>query len=80
MVNLIIAFPHNCTKIICNERIVLWLSGILGLASTTLYNRLMKMCTVLIDWFEDRDSNNYSVDTSSWGSKTMLIYRNHIDE
>ena len=73
MVNLIIAFPHNCTKIICNERFILWLSDILSLASTTLCNRLKKMCTVLRDWFEDRDSNNYSVDTSSWESKTMLI-------
>ncbi len=25
------------------------------------------------DWFEDRDSNNYSVDTHNWETKTLLI-------
>ncbi len=75
MVNIIIAIPHYCSKIICSERFVLWFLGILRIVSITSQNQLKKACMAIRDWFEDRDSNNYSVDTSKWESKTMLTNR-----
>ncbi len=73
MVNMIIAFPYYCSKTTYSESFILRLSGILRLVSITSYNQLKKMCSAIRDWFEDRDSNNYSVDTSRWESKIMLI-------
>jgi len=72
MVNIINAIPHYCSKIICSERFVLWFLGILRIVSITSKNQLKKTCMAVRDCFEDRDSNNYSVDTSKWESKTML--------
>jgi len=72
MVNIIISVPRYCSRIICSERFVLWFFGILRIVSITSQNQLKKTCMAKRGWFENRDSNNYSVDTSKWESKTML--------
>ncbi len=37
------------------------------------YNRLKRTCVTVRDWFEDRDSNNYLVDTHVYDTKILLI-------